>query len=25
LGLGYQRIDYYGHYPEALGFGLDLA
>jgi GNAT superfamily N-acetyltransferase len=25
LGLGYQRIDYYGHYPEALGFGLDLS
>jgi GNAT superfamily N-acetyltransferase len=25
LGLGYRRIDYYGHYPEALGFGLDLA
>jgi len=23
-GLGYHRIDFYGHYPEALGFGLDL-
>jgi GNAT superfamily N-acetyltransferase len=23
-GLGYQRIEFYGHYPEALGFGLDL-
>ena len=24
LRLGYHRIDFYGHYPEALGFGLDL-
>ena len=24
LGLGYHRIDFYGHYPEALGFGLEL-
>ena len=23
-GLGYHRIDFYGHYPEALGFALDL-
>lgn len=25
LGLGYTRIRYYGHYPEALGFGLELS